>query len=340
MCPIEFLKMNKIFDNELSKWPKYYGIYLKLETLMLCYGKWPIRCENNTNRIIFHKVKWSDYWTFNIHYKPILLGTHYLLGDLLPSSDFFLQWASLIGHNKKSSERSIHLKHRKCKSLCPPTYIGSKRMMTLGKAIGQSEVLLGTCWETYWEIGEHVENPVRTWWEHLGTNNKNPTQSGSLGIKRVQSRNNWLTCSGEGWSPESVPTECQKVVSLVGTRGWSELAATNAPVADEPVEAVFRMNENPILPARIFYFFFHLFSTPKFSPLLPTIYLPPPTYHLPPPPPLTPSPELQRRWAGASLERERAWSLEPTWSGSELGAGASLELGAWSGWSRTHIGPR
>jgi hypothetical protein len=35
-------------------------------------------------------------------------------------------------------------------------------MMTLGKAIGQSEVLLGTCWETYWEIGEHVENPVRT----------------------------------------------------------------------------------------------------------------------------------------------------------------------------------
>jgi hypothetical protein len=52
-------------------------------------------------------------------------------------------------------------------------------------------------------------------------------------------------------------------------RGWSELAATNAPVADEPVEAVFRMNENPILPARIF-FFFHLFSTPKFSALLPT----------------------------------------------------------------------
>jgi hypothetical protein len=34
--------------------------------------------------------------------------------------------------------------------------------MTLGKAIGQSEVLLGTCWETYWEIWEHVENPVKT----------------------------------------------------------------------------------------------------------------------------------------------------------------------------------
>jgi len=31
--------------------------------------------------------------------------------------------------------------------------------------------------------------------------------------------------------------------------GWSELAPTNAPVADEPVEAVFWMDENPILPA-------------------------------------------------------------------------------------------
>ncbi len=49
-----------------------------------------------------------------------------------------------------------------CRSLCLPNSIGSKRMMTLGKAIGQSEVLLGTCWETYWEIGERVENPVGT----------------------------------------------------------------------------------------------------------------------------------------------------------------------------------
>ncbi len=84
--------------------------------------------------------------------------------------------------------------------------------------------------------------------------------------------------------------------------GWSELAATNAPIADEPVEAVFQMNENPILPAQII-FFFHLFSTPKFSPLLPTFYLPPPTYHLPTPPPLTPSPELKKRPAGESLEQ-------------------------------------
>ncbi len=67
-------------------------------------------------------------------------------------------------------------------------------------------------------------------------------------------------------------------------QGWSELVATNAPVADEPVEAVFRMNENPILPARIFIFFPPLLY-PKIFPLLPTTYLPPPTYHLPTPPP-------------------------------------------------------
>ncbi len=67
-------------------------------------------------------------------------------------------------------------------------------------------------------------------------------------------------------------------------------------------------------------YFLLFFSTPKFSPLLPTTYLSPPTYHLPPPsyipptspllpttyqpfPPFTPSPELQRRRAGASLEQ-------------------------------------
>ncbi len=61
--------------------------------------------------------------------------------------------------------------------------------------------------------------------------------------------------------------------------GWSELAPTNAPVVDEPVEAVFRMNENPILPTRIL-FFFHLFSTPKFSPLLPTTYQPLPPHSI------------------------------------------------------------
>ncbi len=78
--------------------------------------------------------------------------------------------------------------------------------------------------------------------------------------------------------------------------GWSEPAAPNAPVADEPVEAVFRMNENPILPACIYIFF------PP--PLYPKIF-PPPTYHLPTPP------------APHSIAR-----ASETSSGSELGAGA------------------
>jgi len=52
--------------------------------------------------------------------------------------------------------------------------------------------------------------------------------------------------------------------------GWSEPAATNALVADELVEAVFRMNENPILLACI-YIFFPPSYLPPTSPLLPTI---------------------------------------------------------------------
>jgi hypothetical protein len=91
--------------------------------------------------------------------------------------------------------------------------------------------------------------------------------------------------------------------------GWSELAATNAPVADEPVEAVFRMNENPILPAQIFFF-----STSSLPQNFPPSYLPPTN-----PSPLTPSPELlaPETLSGSELG---AWS--------RLGAGTSLELGA------------
>jgi hypothetical protein len=64
--------------------------------------------------------------------------------------------------------------------------------------------------------------------------------------------------------------------------GWSEPAATNAPVEDEPVQPVLRMN---ILPARRV-FFFHLFSAPPTSPLLSPL-LPPPSY-LPPTNPTPP----------------------------------------------------
>ncbi len=67
---------------------------------------------------------------------------------------------------------------------------------------------------------------------------------------------------------------------MVGREGWSEPAATNAPVEDEPVQPVLWMN---ILPARRD-FFFHLLSAPKFStsPLLPTPSYLPPTNPTPP----------------------------------------------------------
>jgi hypothetical protein len=85
------------------------------------------------------------------------------------------------------------------------------------------------------------------------------------------------------------------------TLGWSELAPTNAPVEDEPVQPVLRMN---ILPApRVF--FFHLMCFFFFTSSLP--HLPPPSYPKPtspsylqptnPTPP--PSPELDL-WSGSS----------------------------------------
>jgi hypothetical protein len=109
----------------------------------------------------------------------------------------------------------------------------------------------------------------------------------------------------------------------LGLSGWNELTATNALVEDEPIEAVLRMNKNPILPTRMF-FFFHLLSAPKFSRFLPT----------------TPSPPHSIVRVLESLSK------------SELGARvvvgvvACLELEllepgsyGWS-WSRTHTGPR
>jgi hypothetical protein len=115
--------------------------------------------------------------------------------------------------------------------------------------------------------------------------------------------------------------------------GWSELAATNAPVADEPVEAVSGWTKIPSSLPEFYLFFFHLFSTPNFFPVLPNTYLPPPTYHLPTPPPSLhrQSSCLQRRWAGVSLELGAAWSGNELGAWNELGAGTSLERErAWS----------
>jgi hypothetical protein len=84
--------------------------------------------------------------------------------------------------------------------------------------------------------------------------------------------------------------------SLVQLFGWSEPAATNAPVEDEPVQPVLRMNM--LLACRDFFFFTsslprNSLPPPSYLPLLPTTYqahpplLPPPSY-LPPTNPTPP----------------------------------------------------
>jgi hypothetical protein len=55
--------------------------------------------------------------------------------------------------------------------------------------------------------------------------------------------------------------------------GWSEPAATNAPIEDETVEAVLGMNQKHILPAQNYLFF-----QPLFCPRIFPSYLPLPTY--------------------------------------------------------------
>jgi hypothetical protein len=93
-----------------------------------------------------------------------------------------------------------------------------------------------------------------------------------------------------------------KIVKL----GWSELAPTNAPVEDEPVQPVLRMNQNHILPAQI-YIFFPASTLPQNISLLPTYLLPTPSY-LPPTSPLLPPIAIARAGAGApepEQERER-----------------------------------
>jgi hypothetical protein len=92
--------------------------------------------------------------------------------------------------------------------------------------------------------------------------------------------------------------------------GWSEPAATNAPVKDEPVQPVLRMN---ILPGSSG-FFFHLLSAPKFS-----------TYHLPPPSYLPPTSRLLPT-AYQPLPPPHSIARAPeTSSRSELGAAEPLK---------------
>jgi hypothetical protein len=137
----------------------------------------------------------------------------------------------------------------------------------------------------------------------------------------------------------------------VDIKGWSEPAATNAPVEDEVVEAVLGMNQKHILPAQSFFFFPLLLCPKNFlsylptSPLLPLPSYLPPTSYLPPPyllptSPLLPPTYLPLPELGSRLERsrspspepgchlEREWSRSPSpepgaiWSESRAGANA------------------
>jgi len=46
-----------------------------------------------------------------------------------------------------------------------PTYVGGKEDNICQSIWDKSEVLWRTCWGTYWELGEHIENLMRTPWE-------------------------------------------------------------------------------------------------------------------------------------------------------------------------------
>jgi hypothetical protein len=49
--------------------------------------------------------------------------------------------------------------------------------------MGQSEVLLGICWGTHWELDGNI---MKTWWEYIGNNPKkipkNPAPSSILKV--------------------------------------------------------------------------------------------------------------------------------------------------------------
>jgi len=113
--------------------------------------------------------------------------------------------------------------------------------------------------------------------------------------------------------------------------GWSEPAATTAPVEDEALGAVLGMNQNHILPAQIYIYFpvstlpqnifllptSHLPPTSYLlptSPLLPTSYLSPPTSHLLPPIGITKVPfGAGVKWITITIAKARASELEREW---------------------------
>ncbi len=111
---------------------------------------------------------------------------------------------------------------------------------------------------------------------------------------------------------------------------WSELATTNAPIEDEAVEPVSRMNILPA-PARMG-FFFRILPAPKFS-TKNFLYLPPPSSPILPPSYLPPtSPRLPTTYQPHTPSLHRQSSRDVEHLELELKLEQELELGSWS-WS-------
>jgi len=105
--------------------------------------------------------------------------------------------------------------------------------------------------------------------------------------------------------------------------GWSEPAATNAPVEDEAVEAISGMNQNHILPAQSYCFFPSLLCPKNFPSYLPHSHLPPPSYLRLPPPTFPPtSPLLPPTYLLPFIPSPNPGSC---WNRSKAGVGAKRE---------------
>jgi len=67
--------------------------------------------------------------------------------------------------------RNIHFKHISSNT-CPPKKL--PRTQHWAKHMGQSDVILGTCWVTNWELKEDVEKPRKLMGTHCGKKSNTP----------------------------------------------------------------------------------------------------------------------------------------------------------------------
>lgn len=96
-------------------------------------------------------------------------NTDFLWHDDVKITLFFFSWNNFCGFCAPLVFATTFLsvfENQQYKSQYSPTHniIYSKfpRPFPWAKHMGQSEVVLGTGWE---QVGKHVKNPLRTWWE-------------------------------------------------------------------------------------------------------------------------------------------------------------------------------